>query len=208
MEIIDVHCHLIWENSDPEPFIRGCAAVGARLFNKDEPEMPDYEELLQIQMNALSDKSGGKLVEWMDEAGIDKTLLLPMDFWYWYESTGQKAGIEIEEKNRIYHQAVQNHEDRLGSLFGIDPRRKNAEELFEKGITEWAMLGLKLHPATRFYPDDQVCYPLYEKAVELKVPVVVHSGSIPAPMPAKYSQPKYLDAVAADFPDLKRILLE
>lgn len=204
--IIDAHCHLFWEDSDPLPFSRGCAAAGARIFNRDALDLPDADQLLEIQMHALSDRSGEKLVGWMDEAGIDRTLLLPIDFWYWYESTGQKAPYSIEQKNKIYHQAVLNHEDRLASLFGIDPRRKNAVVLFERAITEWGMLGLKLHPTARFYPDDDVCYPLYKKAVELGVPVLVHSGNIPAPMPAKFSQPKYLDTVAADFPDLKIVV--
>lgn len=204
--IIDAHCHLFWEDSDPLPFFQGCAAAGVRFLTRDESDMPDPDQLLQIQMNALSDRSGEKLVEWMDESLIERTLLLPIDFWYWYESTGQKAPISIGEKNEIYCQAVLNHEDRLVSLFGIDPRRKNAVVMFERAITEWGMLGLKLHPTARFFPDDEVCYPLYEKAADLGVPVLVHSGSEPAPMPAKYSHPKYLDTVAADFPNLKLVV--
>jgi predicted TIM-barrel fold metal-dependent hydrolase len=43
-------------------------------------------------------------------------------------------------------------------------------------------------------------------ASELRVPVVIHSGNIPAPLAAKYSEPKYIDTVAADFPDLKIVV--
>jgi len=68
------------------------------------------------------------------------------------------------------------------------------------------MKGLKLHPTTRYYPDDPLVYPLYQKALDLQVPVVIHSGNQPAPLAAKYSQPQFVDTVAGDFPDLKIVV--
>ncbi|MGQ9721956.1 MAG: amidohydrolase family protein, partial [Candidatus Jordarchaeum sp.] len=64
-------------------------------------------------------------------------------------------------------------------------------------VQEWYYLSLNL---------STVVNPLYEKAQEYEVPVLIHSGNEPAPMIIKYSQPKYIDAVAADFPDLKIII--
>ncbi len=47
--------------------------------------------------------------------------------------------------------------------------------------------GLKLHPTAGFYPDDPMCFPLYEKAQELGVTVLFHCGTQPYPMKAKYA---------------------
>jgi len=59
-------------------------------------------------------------------------------------------------------------------------------------------------------PNDRRFYPLYEKCVELKIPVQFHTGTtgIGAGMPGgmgihlKYTQPIYLDEVASDFPNI------
>lgn len=204
--IIDAHCHLFWEDSDPAVFFEGCARAGARLFSKLTPEPADATQLLATQMELLSDPTGDKLIELMQSAGIDKTLLLPLDFWYWAERAGHSGPYDINKKNQQYFDVTQKYEGRLYSLFGIDPRRKASVSAFEKAVTNWGMIGLKLHPTARFYPDDEVCYPMYEKAIELGVPVVFHSGNEPAPMAAKYSHPKYIDTVAADFPDLKIVV--
>jgi hypothetical protein len=76
----------------------------------------------------------------------------------------------------------------------------------KRGVDEFGAIGLKLHPTTGFYPNDPVCTPLYKKALEYNIPVLVHSGNEPAPLRIKFSQPKYIDTVAAEFPDLKIII--
>jgi predicted TIM-barrel fold metal-dependent hydrolase len=159
-----------------------------------------------MQMPVLADKSGDKLVQLMDEVGINKTLLLPLDYWYWWESTRKTSTYDMVKKNQIYAEAAKNHEGRLYSLFGMDPRRKNCVTKFEKAVTKWGMKGLKLHPTTRYYPDDPICYPVYQKALDLQVPIIIHAGNQPAPLAAKFAEPKYIDTVAADFPDLKIVV--
>jgi hypothetical protein len=59
-----------------------------------------------------------------------------------------------------------------------------------------------------FFPNDRAAYPLYEAIEELGVPAVFHTGQtgIGAGTPGgggirlKYSNPMYVDDVAADFP--------
>ena len=47
---------------------------------------------------------------------------------------------------------------------------------------------------------------MYEKAQELGLPVMVHTGPEPKPLYSRHCQPVYVDDVAADFPDLTIIL--
>ncbi len=62
--------------------------------------------------------------------------------------------------------------------------------------------GLKLLPGAGFYPSDKVVYPFYEIAARHRVPVLIHTGPVIAPMRSKYATPLDLDEVAADFPSL------
>lgn len=202
--IIDSHVHLFFMGSDPESFFIGSAKAGMAFFGKNSGEFAgDASTLYNANMEILGDRNGDKLVLKMDEAGIDKAIILPLDFWL---GCPQSDGISIEEKNVIFAEAVQRHKGRLLTHVGVDPRRENALEIMRQGVEENGAIGLKLHPTTGFYPDDPICTPLYEKALEYKIPVLIHSGNEPAPLQIKFSQPKYIDTVAAEFPDLRIII--
>jgi uncharacterized protein len=206
--IVDGHVHVFFEGSDPEEFFLGCARLAATLFNKESGEAQDPQELLEGSMGLISDPGADKLIGWMDEAGIDRAVLLPLDFGLGCNEPApeKRPNITPEEKNRLYAGLIEKHAGRLFSYFGIDPRRKGGLELFRKGVEEWGMIGLKLHPTAGFYPNDPVCYPFYEAAQEMGVPVLIHSGTEPAPLKPMYSQPCFIDAAAADFPELKIII--
>lgn len=202
--IIDSHVHLFFEGSDPESFFIGAARAGAAFFNKKTGDFHvDISAAYAANIELLSDKLGDKLVAKMDEAGIDKAIILPLDFWL---GCPPASGITIEEKNALYGEAARRHKGRLLTHVGVDPRRKNALQIMQKGVEEHGAIGLKLHPTTGFYPDDPICAPLYRKALEYGIPVLIHSGNEPAPLRIKFSQPKYIDTVAAEFPDLKIII--
>jgi hypothetical protein len=140
----------------------------------------------------------------MDDAGIDKSVLLPIDFGL---APGlSKPKVSIEEINKGVADAADQYPDRLIAFVGVDPRRKNAVEILEKGFQERGMKGLKLYPPCGFYPNDPVVTPLWEKANELGIPVMVHSGPGFPQLKMKYSQPIYLEDVIIRYPNLNIIV--
>ena len=91
----------------------------------------------------------------------------------------------------------------------IDPvRTANPESSLEECVQEMEFKGLKLYPPYQhFYPNDNKIYPLYEKAVELGIPIMFHTGSsVYKHSKLKYGDPLHLDEVASDFPELKIIM--
>jgi predicted TIM-barrel fold metal-dependent hydrolase len=97
----------------------------------------------------------------------------------------------------------------------VDPHKgklgvREVQELISAGVR-----GFKFHPNTQaFYPNDREHYQLYEPIAEAGLICLFHSGTtgIGAGMPGgggvrlKYSNPMFVDDVAADFPELKIIL--
>ena len=77
------------------------------------------------------------------------------------------------------------------------------EEL-DRCVNDRGMRGIKLYPTyQQFNPNDRTLYPLYGKAQELKIPVMVHTGSsLFRGSRMKYGDPVLLDDVAVDFPSL------
>ncbi|HEX6413966.1 MAG TPA: amidohydrolase family protein [Burkholderiales bacterium] len=82
-------------------------------------------------------------------------------------------------------------------------------------IRDYKVRGFKFHPSVQeFFPNDRLAYPLYEVIAEAKLPALFHTGQTGAGAKTrggggirlKYSNPLYLDDVAADFPDMPIIL--
>lgn len=195
--IIDSHAHLMSPNFMAKPYWDSWARLFSSLSGKSV-------EAIEEKLPAFWDETGELLIEDMDKAGIDQSWISVIDLGL-AEKVGE-AKYSITEINRRYAQVAERFSERLIAFVGVDPRRENAVELLETGVKEWGMRGLKLLPPCGFYPNDENCYKLYEKAVELGIPVLVHTGPEAIPLYSKYCYPIYLDEVANDFPNLTLIL--
>jgi len=120
----------------------------------------------------------------MDASGIDKAILLPTI------STGRVLPSSIMQRE------VQKSPDRLVGFALVNPKESNAVDDFEDAVVNYGAKGLKIHPVyMALAADDEIwVYPLIEKAQELKVPVMFHSGEAP------YATPWQIGLVAQDFP--------
>jgi hypothetical protein len=112
-------------------------------------------------------------------------------------------------------EAATQHPDVLIPFVSVDPWKEQsaideANELIAAGAR-----GFKFHPTTQaFFPNDERFYPLYEVIAAAKLPALFHTGqtAIGTDSPGgggirlKYSNPIYLDDVAADFPDMPIIM--
>ncbi len=68
--------------------------------------------------------------------------------------------------------------------------------------------GVKLYPTYQhYYLNDPRIYPLYQAAQDLKIPVLIHTGSsVFKGSRIKYGDPLHLDDVAVDFPSLNLVM--
>jgi predicted TIM-barrel fold metal-dependent hydrolase len=198
--VIDAHVHVYQRRHYPENFIEGIVDQYGVAFGLKREELMKGP-LIQDMMDGNPDK----LVKEMDGAGIDKSVVFGGD-WGKGFVPGLRLESEIEEFNRYVLDAVKKYPDRLVGFIAIDPRRKNAPEVVERGLKEWGMKGIKIYPPTGFYPSDEICTPLYKKALDHGVPVLSHSGPAAAPYFMKCTHPMYLDEVAGKFPELNIII--
>lgn len=91
-------------------------------------------------------------------------------------------------------------------MAGIDVSNKihNAIDEIETYVEKGGLKGVFIEPQRAFpgQPDDKRIYPVYEKCVEINVPVVIMTGAL-AGDDIGYADPTPIDHVAAQFPDLK-----
>jgi predicted TIM-barrel fold metal-dependent hydrolase len=132
----------------------------------------------------------------MDEAGIDKTVILPNDFGL---AMGESK-VSVEDQNKAYADLQNKHPDRIVAFATVDPRRPNASDLIEKAINEWGLKGVKLHPGVGYFPDAEELKGFFAKLSELGVPILTHAGFWP--LKSKHCDPIYFDDILVDFPNL------
>lgn len=195
--VIDTHTHL-WSKEIPsDDYWVGFVKISAKLAGRPE-------EKVRERLPGWWDLSGDLLVQDMDEAEIDKSVLLPID---WYGFAGTEESVSLDRQHRIFAEAVNRHPERLILFGAVNPKRPAAAQFVERAVKEWAIKGLKMHPCYgQFYPNEPECYLVYEKAQELGLVISMHTGHEIYPAKSKYAQPIYLDEVAVDFPDLRIIL--
>lgn len=143
------------------------------------------------------DASLPRLIKDMDEAGIDKTVILPIDFQFIFSTEHT-----IKEYNDLAADYFKREPERIIPFAGIDPRR--GEEAIEevKRCADMGFKGVKLWPQAGFAPDNRDFYPLYEAVSKLGLVVLIHTGFGPQGTYAKYCRPILIDNIAVDFPNI------
>ena len=89
---------------------------------------------------------------------------------------------------------------------GVDPHKGAvAVAEFDHAIRTLGLCGLNIQCfELKLRPNDPLLFPLYEKALELDVPVNIHCGiNFSTSTPMSYGRPEYIDEVMVAFPGLR-----
>ena len=114
----------------------------------------------------------------------------------------------LQRRNQWSCEAAREH-PQLIPFIGLDPSM-NGEDLvaeIDRRCDEGAR-GIKLHPPNqRFFPNDRRLWPAYERAQELRLPTIFHSGTRDyAPDTGKYGHPNGYADLLAQFPRLTVVM--
>jgi hypothetical protein len=177
MAVIDFHVHVakyrMWK-----PWVHECMRKMNPYVYKDFDAFMTPKNILKL----------------LDKEGVDYAVLLA-------ENAPLTTGIVENE----FISEFCNESKRLIPFASINPvTDSNPPKTLVRLVKDYGMKGLKLLPPYQhFYPSDPKVYKLYEKAQELDIPIIFHTGtSIFQEARLKYADPLYLDDIAVDFPDL------
>jgi predicted TIM-barrel fold metal-dependent hydrolase len=192
---INIHCHLITLGED---------------FSYQEAE---YFEESAKRTNSICWRTGKpwrgedfcvsaeQVIQDMDRAGVDKVCLNGYN--------KKRLGGYKPDLVEYIASAVEKYPDRLIGFVSPDlvGGLKACQEI-DKAVTKFGFKGVKLNPAANYVaPNDRRIWPVYEKAQELNIPVLIHTGetALPEAKTLEYTNPLFLEDVALDFPKLKII---
>jgi predicted TIM-barrel fold metal-dependent hydrolase len=91
---------------------------------------------------------------------------------------------------------------------GYNPHRiRESLDRIERAVNEHDFKYVWFQPTSfGMRPTNENCYPLYQKCVELDIPVCMESGQLAYPSTSEPGHPMYAETVAMDFPDLTLVL--
>ncbi len=189
---IDVHTHAERSTRQPQDPVSAEVLAAAAKYFGGEPPQPTAQEVADY----YRERSMLAVIFTVDdEAGMGRNRM----------------------SNEEVLEAAAANPDALIPFASIDPHKgklgvREARRLIEEHP---ALRGFKFHPNTQaFWPNDRAHYPLYDVIAQAGLIALFHTGQtgIGAGMPGgggvrlKYSNPMFVDDVAADFPELKIIL--
>lgn len=184
MKAIDIHVHF-------------STAEGSRSSGFYREPMEVY---FNTKLEVLTEEEMAKVYQDLGIMGV----LLPYD-------SETVSGIKPISHEYVADM-VRRYPDTFIGFAGVDPwKGRAAIEELERAVKELGLRGAKFQQAAQaFFPNDRRFYPLWEKCVELKIPVLFHCGTTGLGagvagglgIKLKYVDPLPIDDVAADFPEL------
>lgn len=146
-----------------------------------------------------------RFLKQMDEAGIDTSILLLLDFMRPLAAAGAEGDVKgerVEPMLQATQELCKKHPGRFIPFVAIDVRRgAEGVKLFEKAVRQFGFKGYGELVGTLWQtkPNNrELCYPFFEKALELGAPVMID-----ATMDRGFSETQIFEDILKDFPKLK-----
>lgn len=188
-KIIDMHVHLANYHIYPEYWQKG---VMQGMYNMLKGKDNADEIVKAMIKSSMNDFDCNKLIRSMDEAGIQKSIIVMADFQYQRDP----CDLTFEELYDEHRKNIAGKEDRLIVFAGCDPRRGvDGLKVFERGIKEYNMKGLKLYPPCGFELDDRNLEAFYEFCDGHVLPILIHMGPSLKEMKSEFNTKKALSAM-------------
>lgn len=137
----------------------------------------------------------------LDSGGIDKSVV-------YTERYAMRLGVRTATNDSVA-EFVARRPDRLLGIAGIDPWEDDSADELERAVKELGLRGAIMSPFKQgLAPADARMARVLARCEALGVPVLFHTGiNWFKEAPYDAGHPKYLDAAACAFPDLKIVAL-
>ena len=148
----------------------------------------DYDEPLDMYTKA------------MDANSIDHAVVLGTDFGL----VNEKRMTNEEYMDWMFDRC--SLDDRFIPFIGVDPNRDDALDMLRRLNNKYDPIGIKVYPATGFYPDDERYDMFWDMVDDMGLVVTTHAGMALYPLDEKYCHPMFFDRVAEMHPDMRIII--
>jgi predicted TIM-barrel fold metal-dependent hydrolase len=195
--IVDGHVHVWQRKMLPDSLLRAylepLLALDGIAFDMKEDREQNWP-MSQVDFHWLTTS--------MKDAGVDKAVVLPLDF-----GMVEAPEIDVEGYNDWVFQSSEPFKESIIPFIGIDPSRgTQALNLVEKYVKRYDAKGVKIYPPAGFFPNEERLAPFWELMVEYDLVVVTHAGASWGPLDERYGRPSFFKEVMERQPELRVII--
>ncbi len=196
---IDAHVHLWERNMIPDQAIKNYLEPLKKLKELGLDDVFDFRLDDDIPFSDYNERIED-YIRSMDVNRLDGMVVLGIDFGLVNE--GRMTNDEYME----WMFSRCSYDDRFIPFIGVDPNRKDAVAKVKEYCKKYEPKGIKVYPATGFYPDDDRYDEYWKTICDFGLVVTVHTGMALAPLDEKYCHPSYMKKIAEKYPDMKIII--
>lgn len=201
--IIDAHVHLYPRAILPDDVVRSYMEPIRKAREQYGDEIGDFLDFYLDDDSPFSDYTldVNELLKTMNTNRIDYSVVLGLDF----ELVNEKRMTNEEYMEWLFGEC--SVDDRLLPFIAVDPNRGDEGlKMIERFVKRYDTKGIKMYPATGFYPDEAKYDRYWDLVDDLGLIVVTHAGVAFAPMDEKFCHPVNMCRVAEMHPDSKYII--
>lgn len=193
--IIDVHYHFMPAMSEKgavglvDAMVQAAKKMGMKV---------DPARMLKIAAETWGDPKCSRLIDNMDEGGVDVTVAVMVDNSAIPVFTRER----MQAANKLLADAAANHPKRIVALAGLDPRRPEAAEMARLYMEEYGMKGIKYHPDHGFDPGGPESCKVLEVLAKNRGILLTHTSPLTPPARSALAEPMLLADIAVDFPEI------
>ncbi len=115
--------------------------------------------------------------------------------------------LQAEIPNRYVADYVRRYSPKLIGFAGIDPTDPHCVDEIRQAREDLGLRGITISPALQdFHPSDTRALRVYEACVRLGMPILVEQNHRSPAARMEFGRPLMLDAVAAEFPELRIVI--
>ena len=153
--------------------------------------------IIDAHIHCSGHEKSGDVLRALDEAGIDKAVLLAP---FLNGNYSMHDSDSLRSANRYLSRLIAGREDRLMGFAVINPALDKASADLRIAC-ELGLHGLKMVPAG-WYPYEECALRVYETAVDLRIPILFHSGIFIDGKSGRYCRPVFFEIIR-DYPNLR-----
>lgn len=223
---IDAHTHILSLSADPD-FTARYGREGSLCICRSQGHLPSHRMPTDTEWDDAGLFDRGFLTIGPAETvaahrGFDKIVILGVSPQFLDGEligtvdttgiTGVPGPPHPDKCNDYIAACVRMDPDHLIGFASVNPTYRGvraAVNELERAVTELGLSGVKLYPMYQHWSpmDREVAFPVFAKAAELGIPVMVHqAGSTRIDARMEYARPAMLDDIGREFRDLVVIL--
>ncbi|HYT79224.1 MAG TPA: amidohydrolase family protein [Actinomycetota bacterium] len=224
--IVDAHSHILSLAEDPE-FTLEYGREGSLCIYRSMGALPSHRMPTEEEWEASGyTRKGwpviGPAESSRDHPGFDRIVVLAISPQHLdgrligtvdpHDVLGLGKPVNPERCNEYIAGVVRSDPERFIGFASVNPAYQGVQaavEELERSIGELALSGVKLYPMYQHWAanDRELAFPIYEKAQELGIPVMIHqAGSTRIDAKLELARPAILDDIGRVFRDLRVIV--